>query len=43
MKTTTKMLSGGIWNVKRGDRAWTGRAANAKDARNKAEEMWLGR
>lgn len=42
MKTTTKELSKGIWNVMRGGRAWTGRAKDAKDARAKAEEMWLG-
>jgi hypothetical protein len=43
MKTTTKELGNGIWNVKCGDRVWTGRAKDATDARNKAREMWLGR
>lgn len=40
MKTTTKNLGNGLWDVKRGGLAWTGRATNAKDARNKARDMW---
>lgn len=43
MKTTTKDLGNGIWTVKTTGKSWTGRAKDAKDARNKALEMWLGR
>lgn len=37
----TKELSPGIWNVTKGNKAWTGRAKDAKDAKHKALEMWM--
>lgn len=37
----TKELSPGIWNVTKSGKAWTGRAGSAKEAREKALEMWM--
>lgn len=39
----TKELSKGIWNVTKGQKNWTGRAKDAAEAKEKAQEMWLGR